>query len=542
MTGKERVLKAFRREPVDRIPWVPFVGSHAGALIGLKAHEYLKSSKHIIAGAEEAIRQYDPDGIPVTFDLQVEAEILGCDLVWSDENPPAVASHVLADSTKLENLHIPTPDEGRLKDCLEAARYLCEAHRDLAIYGLVTGPFTLALHLLGTDIFLKMYDEGEYVSRLMEFCQKVTLAVSGYYIDAGCPVIAVVDPMTSQIGPDVFEQFVTPHSTKVFDYIRSRGALGSFFVCGHAQQNLGVMCKCGPDNICVDENIPLAVVKEICEKHEVSFGGNLKLTTVLLLGTPQDAQRNAISCMDTAGDVGYVLAPGCDLPYAVPPENLKAVGEVVRDEYKRDVARMLGEAEQGKSQLDMSEYGQADKVIVDIVTLDSEACAPCQYMVEAVRKVAPEFDGLVEWREHKIKYRESLVFMNALMVHNVPTICIDGIITFVSRIPSRDELVEAIQNRIFDKVRARIQRRRASILILGNGDEKCLQLQDNVTQAIAELGAEVDVTMITDEAEILRYGVSPKQSPVAVMAKYQVKSTRNVPETAIIKEWIKDII
>ena len=144
--------------------------------------------------------------------------------------------------------------------------------------------------------------------------------------------------------------------------------------------------------------------------------------------------------------------------------------------------------------------------------------------------------------EHKIKYRESLVFMNALMVHNVPTICIDGIVTFVSRIPSRDELVEAIQNRIFDKVRARIQRRRASILILGNGDEKCLQLQDNVTQAIAELGAEVDVTMITDEAEILRYGVSPKQSPVAVMAKYQVKSTRNVPETAIIKEWIKDII
>ena len=187
-------------------------------------------------------------------------------------------------------------------------------------------------------------------------------------------------------------------------------------------------------------------------------------------------------------------------------------------------------------------YGQADRVIVDIITLDSEACAPCQYMVEAVKKVAPEFEGLVEWREHKIKYRESLVFMNSLMVRNVPTICIDGIITFVSRIPARDELVAAIQKRIYDKVRTRIQRRRALVLVLGDGGEQCQKLQANVETAIAELGAEVEVRMVTDELEILRHGVSPRQTPVAVVAKYQVKSSRRVPETAIIKEWIKDVL
>ena len=38
------------------------------------------------------------------------------------------------------------------------------------------------------------------------------------------------------------------------------------------------------------------------------------------------------------------------------------------------------------------DYGKADKVIVDIITLDSESCAPCQYMVEAVKNVAPEFE------------------------------------------------------------------------------------------------------------------------------------------------------
>ena len=36
---------------------------------------------------------YHPDGQPVVFDLQIEAEILGCELLWSDDTPPSVVSH-----------------------------------------------------------------------------------------------------------------------------------------------------------------------------------------------------------------------------------------------------------------------------------------------------------------------------------------------------------------------------------------------------------------------------------------------------------------
>ena len=77
MTGKERIQKAFRCERVDRIPWVPFVGCHAGALLGVTAQEYLKSEKMIIEGVSKAVELYQPDGIPVAFDLQIEAEALG---------------------------------------------------------------------------------------------------------------------------------------------------------------------------------------------------------------------------------------------------------------------------------------------------------------------------------------------------------------------------------------------------------------------------------------------------------------------------------
>jgi MtaA/CmuA family methyltransferase len=541
VTGKERIFAAFACKPVDRVPWVPFVGCHAGALLGISAETFLKSEKLIAAGVSKAVEMYRPDGIPVLFDLQIEAEALGCDLVWAEENPPAVVKHPLCNGTGLEDLKIPAADAGRIGTAMKASRLLRTAHPDLALYGLVTGPFTLALHLLGTDIFMKMFDSPEYVHKLLGFCRDVCKAMSDYYIEAGCDVIAMVDPMTSQIGPDQFTQFVSPYVTDVFENIRTRGALSSFFVCGHAQQNIAVMAQCKCDNISIDENIPLDYVRQECIKHGISFGGNLQLTSVLLLGKPIDAQKNAIACMEIGGTEGFILAPGCDLPYATPPENLTAITEIVYDPYKRQVAAQMACEACDEDRLDLKEYGQADKVIVDIITLDSEACAPCQYMVDAVRRVTPEFEGLVEWREHKIKYRESLVFMTSLMVRNIPTICIDGEIVFVSRIPPRDELIAAIQKRINEKFRLRIQQRKACLYILDANSGQDSPVEENIRTAIRELGADVSVERITEPAVIQSFGVACSQTPAVVMAKYQIKSLRRVPETAIVKEWLKDL-
>jgi uroporphyrinogen decarboxylase len=542
MTGKERVTKAFRGEKVDRVPWVPFVGCHGGSLIGVSAQEYLKSEQLIAKGVARSVELYKPDGVPVNFDLQVEAEVFGCELAWADENPPSVVTHPLAEGRSLEKLEVPGPDAGRIATSLAAARAIRAAHPDIAVYGLITGPFTLALHLLGTDIFMKMFDEPDYVERLMDFCRRVAEAMAGYYIEAGCDVIAVVDPMTSQIGPDQFRQFVTPHITPVFQHIRKSGALGSFFVCGHAQQNVEAMCECGPDNVSVDENIPLDFVRDVCRPRGVSFGGNMQLTTVLLLGTAIDSQRNAVACMEAAGEEGFILAPGCDLPYATPPENLAAVSQVVQDADQREAIRTMARQEDTSDLLDMAQYGQSDKVIIDVITLDSESCAPCQYMVEAVRKAAPEFDGIVEWREHKIKYRESLVFMTSLMVRNVPTICIDGQIRFVSRIPKREELIAAIQQRINEKLRSRIKQRRSTLYVLGADNEQTAEVLANTERAAQELGVDVAVERISEPKQIESFGLLASQTPAVVLARYQVKSTRKVPEVAAIREWLRETI
>jgi uroporphyrinogen decarboxylase len=313
---------------------------------------------------------------------------------------------------------------------------------------LVCGPFTLALHLLGNDIFLDMFDEPEEVKAVIDFAADIAIKAAYAYIDNGADVIAVVDPMVSQISPQHFSQFAAPFANKVFDAIRARQSLSSLFVCGDVSRNLELMCQTTADCISVDEQIDMVKLADLCAKYNKSFGGNMKLTAVLLLGDENAARNEAIGLLDSIKTPGFVLAPGCDLPYAVPEENLKAVSTMVHDVYQRDIARAAQATQQQTldlPEINLPDYQALDHVAVDVITLDSEACAPCQYMMEAVEKAIAAAGVPASYTEHKIKTKDGIAMMIALKVGNLPTICIDGEVKFSSIIPDVNTIVSALK-------------------------------------------------------------------------------------------------
>ena len=390
MTGKQILLDAIAGKETERPAWLPFVGCHGGFLIGKTATEYLQSAELLVEGLKKAKSLYNPDGLPVMFDLQVEAEILGCHLHWADEVPPAVTTHPLAMGKKMADLPEIDASKGRFPIITAALETLKKDIGDeTALYGLICGPFTLALHLLGNDIFLDMYDEEEKVIEVINYCAGICKKSADIYLNHGADVIAVVDPMTSQISPDHFEQFVTPFMNEVYDHIREKGGVSSIFVCGDVTRNLEVMANTTADNISVDEQIDMVHLRQLCEAQGKSFGGNIKLTAVLLLGDEEDAKMETLDIMAQSGTKGFILAPGCDLPYAVPVQNLQAVSEMVHDPYAREAAQTLT-AKDADSFDDVSlpDYHGARAVVVDVITLDSTSCAPCQYMMEAVKNAA----------------------------------------------------------------------------------------------------------------------------------------------------------
>jgi uroporphyrinogen decarboxylase len=447
MTNKHLLFDALQGKTTSRPAWVPFVGVHGGQLLGITAEEYLRSADRIVEGLGKAVELYQPDGLPVVFDVQIEAEVLGCELNWSNEGPPSVLTHPLEMGQTLADLPEFSTDNGRFPLIGKALDRVRAQHGEtVAFYGLITGPFTLALHLLGNMIFLEMYDQPEKVGELLAFCRDVAIRTADFYLDHGADVIAVVDPMTSQISPEHFEQFVTPYVNAIFDHVRDRRAYASLFVCGDATRNLDVMCETHCHNICVDENIDLGLLAGKARDAGKSVGGNLQLTTVLLLGNAADSARDAVRCMDTCGTEGFVLAPGCDLPWGVPPENLQAVAGVIHDPYKRDVARQAAVATETDSFADIlvPDYDEEQDIYLDVITLDSATCPPCQYMLAAAERAA-KVHGHVVVREHKIKNRDGLGYMTKLGATAIPTICIDGKPTFSSIIPDDAALVHAVE-------------------------------------------------------------------------------------------------
>jgi uroporphyrinogen decarboxylase len=449
VSGKDLLLSTLRHEATERVAWVPFAGVHAGSLTGISGRELLTDVDKLVEALLTVNRTYDPDGQPVVFDLQIEAEILGCDLLWADKAPPTVASHPLATAPEIPD-HLPEPTDGRLPIVLEAMRRMKEeVGETTALYGLVTGVFTLASHLRGTEIFMDMYDQPAYLDQLLAYCRDVVLRMAELYIAAGMDVVAVVDPLVSQISPRHFEKLLSAPYEEIFRAIREQGVFSSFFVCGDATKNIEVMCKTAPDSISIDENIDLATAKAVTDRYNITMGGNIPLTTHMLLGNQQDNMKFVVDLLDTIDTHNFILAPGCDMPYDVPVENVVGVVQAVRD--PESTRAMIAHYQAEALDLDavhLPDYPHLDKPLVEVFTLDSDTCAACGYMKDAARRATEELGDRVEMVEYKFTERENVARVVKMGVKNLPSIYINGELTYSSLIPSNRELVEEIKRRL----------------------------------------------------------------------------------------------
>ena len=455
MNGKERVLKALRFEEVDRVPWVPFTGVHVAKLVDSNAEELLKNGDILVKAVSAAAERYYADGVCSAFDLQAEAEVLGCALHWSKNNPPAVTGHVLAQGKTLEDLPEFTKDKGRLPMFFEATRKLVEKVGDeKAVFALCCGPFTLALHLRGSAFIMDMMKKPDEAHKVLEYCAEITRRMGEWYMETGAHVVAVVDPMTSQIAPKHFEAFVTPYVKPVIDEVHGKGGIVTLFCCGNATKNIELMMKSKPDAIAFDEQVDLQFVKDLADQYHVSFEGNIPLTTTLLFGSPRECVADIKKRIEIGGSRGYILSPGCDLPYDTPFYNLEAVGKyAATGEEPSETSGFMSLEEALNSAEESGDIFEdvkiePGKVFIEIVTLDSEGCAPCQYMCEAVKNVAPIYGDKLSWRESLIKSAAGIKRTMSLGVSTLPTLLINNEVVFDNITPTADALIKEIDKRL----------------------------------------------------------------------------------------------
>ncbi len=444
MTGRELLLATLRHQKLDAVPWVPFAGIHAGKLLGYNAREVLTDPAKLFDSLLEVNRHYQPDGQPVLFDLQVEAEILGCGLVWAETAPPSVGAHPLAAAEELPS-KLPEAGDGRLPMVLEVMRRMKEAvGRKTALFGLICGPLTLASHLRGSDLFLDMYDNPEFTAQLISYTTAVNRRMAELYIATGMDVIAVVDPVVSQISPRHFAALLGDSFREIFAYLRAAGVLSSFFVCGDATKNLEEMAKTAPDSICIDENIDLAKAKLITDRYNIAIGGNIPLSSTMLNGTQQDNMKYVLDLLDRVEHHNLIIAPGCDMPYDVPQENVIGVLQALRepDSVRHILSHYVAAEDAGP--VELPDYAHLDRPLVEVYTIDAATCPACGYMFGAAQAAVASFGGRVDVAERKTVERDNIRRARKLGLKNLPALLINGELKYSSIIPSRKQLEEEI--------------------------------------------------------------------------------------------------
>ncbi|MGB5424674.1 MAG: uroporphyrinogen decarboxylase family protein [Desulfobacterales bacterium] len=310
--AKQMLIDAYRGKRTPKAPWVPYAGVHCAFLINEPADKMLKDPALLAKGVVNAAKRYKADGIPLVFDLSVEANSVGCDLKWWGDNVPSVTNHPCSDKTPEQaGLKMPTKDSGRWPILFEAAKIAKPQldELDCVLMGLFCGPLTLASHLAGVRIFTDVYKKKEFAHEVLKFAGEVGAVAAKFYSDMGCDIVAIVDPVASQIKSETFKEYVTPNCQAAIKAIHDAGKTSSFFICGDCTKVMEDVCKIGTHGFAIDEQLNLVFVRDLARKYGVGFGGNLKLTLALSLGL-LSSREDAIVSLAAGGQDGYTFAPG----------------------------------------------------------------------------------------------------------------------------------------------------------------------------------------------------------------------------------------
>jgi len=335
MKPLDRVLNAVNLQSTDTIPVLPLVGIHATEISGVKVEHALRDGREMARAMLFSLRRYGYDGIFPFMDLSAEAEAIGCETCRREGEIPTVVKPVVSSPEDVKRLATPEPSkDGRLPHFLEAIKSMSEeVGKEVAVCAYVTGPLTLASHLIGmTELFLNIRRNPDMLDELLDFTAQVGATYGKALVNSGSHVIMILEPVAALVSPAHFRRFV---SSRVSAIARELRAPTLLHVCGNASPLLDEMMGTGVNGISIDAPVDIGFAREKTSGR-LCLIGNVSPVDVMLHGSPEDVRKACEECIRKGGRRGFVLSSGCEVPKKTPPENLETMVRVARAHVQKD--------------------------------------------------------------------------------------------------------------------------------------------------------------------------------------------------------------
>ena len=165
----------------------------------------------------------------------------------------------------------------------------------------------------------------------------------------------------------------------------------------------------------------------------------------MLYGTQQDNMKYVVDMLDSLDNNQLIIAPGCDMPYDTPPENAIAVQQAIKEtETVRKMLKDYTKVEEAEIDIELPDYSNLEKPLVEVFTLDSATCAACTYMVSVAHVAKKHYGERIDVVEYKFSELEGIKRIKKMGVEKLPSIYINGKLKFSSIIPCKEELFAEI--------------------------------------------------------------------------------------------------
>lgn len=330
LNSRERVLRLFRKEKIDRLPLFSGMGNvtvHGLEKYGWHFPEIHLDSHKMASAAASTSQLFGFECAVVPFDMGVEAEALGCQVNYYAEHTDILYPTIFKKlAERVEELDIQAPSDlaraGRVPVVTEAIRLLKEEVGDqVAVGSWVLGPYTLAGQVVNIEDLAKMaFKKPEMVNKILNVLTELLISLAGIYRKAGADYMTVreMGATGSMLSPRIFSSLIRPHLERIFSALESPKVL---HICGETNNIIEQMAGCGADAISVDQKNRLAESREKVGANTILLG-NIDPYNVLVNGKPEDID-DAVKKAITGGVNG--VWPGCDIWPTVPRQNMEAL-------------------------------------------------------------------------------------------------------------------------------------------------------------------------------------------------------------------------
>lgn len=271
---------------------------------------------------KKLIEKYELEGIFTFMDLTVEAEALGLEINFPENDNPSVIKHPV--KNKADFKKVKDNWNGISKRMKVFINLMEKMKKELSIFksAYVIGPFTLAGELMGpTDVATNVLLNPDLLKEVLEFSVEVISEYTKALFEAGADAITILEPTAVILSPTQYEEFSQKYFQKIYNNVDQKDLI--LHICGDTTHLLPIMSQSSAVGFSLDSQVNFTTAAEIIDNNSLLIG-NIDPVDVFLMGNDKIIKSSIKKlCKKMKDKNNFILSSGCDIPLKTPAKNIE---------------------------------------------------------------------------------------------------------------------------------------------------------------------------------------------------------------------------